>query len=74
VKVFHPPQNFEHPPFWNGSSYGINIYGIEVTFKGVAALLTFIRVCKVGSSVDSGYSFSFREERKLDIKYDTKSA
>jgi hypothetical protein len=25
VQVLHPPQNFEHPPFWNGCSYGIKV-------------------------------------------------
>jgi hypothetical protein len=26
VKVFHPPQKFERPPFWNGLSYGIKVW------------------------------------------------
>jgi hypothetical protein len=43
VRVFHPPQKFKRPPFWNGWSYGIRRYGIEVTFNGRTSLLKFLR-------------------------------
>jgi hypothetical protein len=38
VQVFHPPQKFEHPPFWNDWSYGIKTYG-EIT-----SLLNFMKM------------------------------
>jgi hypothetical protein len=38
VQMLHPPQKFERPPFWNGCSYGIKHYGIEVTFNGMTSL------------------------------------
>jgi hypothetical protein len=36
-------QKFERPQFWNGCSYGINNYGLEVIFNGVVSLLNFIK-------------------------------
>jgi hypothetical protein len=44
VQVLHPPQKFERPPFWNGCSYGIKNYGVEVTFNGMTSLLNFIKI------------------------------
>jgi uncharacterized Zn-finger protein len=48
---FHGPtltgasfQKFERPPFWNGWSYGIKKYGVEVTFNGMTSILNFIRM------------------------------
>jgi hypothetical protein len=35
------PQNFDRPPFWNGCSYSMKDYGIEVTFNGMSSLLNF---------------------------------
>jgi hypothetical protein len=47
VQVLHPPQKFERPPFWNGWNYGINKYGIEVTFNGMTSLLNLIKIYKL---------------------------
>jgi hypothetical protein len=33
-------QKFERSPFWNGWSYGIKNYGVEVTFNGMTFLPT----------------------------------
>jgi hypothetical protein len=35
---------FERPLFWNGWSYRIKNYGIEVTFNGITPLLNFIKI------------------------------
>jgi hypothetical protein len=43
VQVLHPLQKFECPPFWNGGSYGIKKYGVEVTFNGMTSPLNFIK-------------------------------
>jgi len=43
VKVLKPPQNFERPRFWNGSSYRIKNYGIEVIFNGMTSLQNLIQ-------------------------------
>jgi hypothetical protein len=43
VQVLHPPQKSERPPFWNGYSYGIKNYGVEVT-NGMTSLLNFIKI------------------------------
>jgi hypothetical protein len=43
VQVFHPPQEYDRPPFWDGCSYGIKNYGVEVTFNGMASILNFIK-------------------------------
>jgi hypothetical protein len=40
----HPSQKFERPPFRNGWSYGIKIYGVEVTFNDMTFLLNFVRI------------------------------
>jgi hypothetical protein len=47
VQVLHPPQKFERPSFWNGWSYGIKKYGVEVTFNGMTFLLNFIKICQL---------------------------
>jgi hypothetical protein len=47
VKVLHPTQKFEHPPFRNGRSYGIKSYGVEITFNSVASLLNLIKSTNV---------------------------
>jgi hypothetical protein len=43
VQVLHPPQNSEHPAFWNGRSYRTKNYGVEVTFSVMTSLLNFIK-------------------------------
>jgi hypothetical protein len=54
VQVLHPPQKFEGSPFWNGCSYGIKNYGIEVTFNGNDFRTEFHKHLPVGSKVDRG--------------------
>jgi hypothetical protein len=54
VQVLHPPQKFKRPPFWNGWSYGIKKYGVEVTFNGMTSLLNFIKNIPIGSKVIRG--------------------
>jgi len=44
MQVLHPPQKFERPPFWNGWSYGIKNYGVEVTFNDMTSLLNFMKI------------------------------
>jgi hypothetical protein len=44
VEVSHPPQKFERPPFWYAWRYGINKYGVEVTFNGITSVLNFIKI------------------------------
>jgi hypothetical protein len=43
----HASQKFELPPFWNGLSYGIKKYGVEVTFNGMTSIPNFIKVYKL---------------------------
>jgi hypothetical protein len=35
MQVLHPPQKLERPPFWNGCSYGIINYGVQVISNGM---------------------------------------
>jgi hypothetical protein len=51
VQVLHSPQKFERPPFWNGCSYGIKNYGVEVAFNGMTSLLK-LKNLPVGTEVD----------------------
>jgi hypothetical protein len=44
VQLLHPSQKFERPPFWNGCSYCIKNYGVEVAFYGTTSLLNFIKI------------------------------
>jgi hypothetical protein len=44
VQVLHPPQKFERPPFCNAWRYGIDKYGVDVTFNGMTSLLNFIKI------------------------------
>jgi hypothetical protein len=46
VKILDPPLKFERPPLWNGCSYEIKNYGIEVTFSGMTSILNFIKICQ----------------------------
>jgi hypothetical protein len=39
VQVLYTPQKFERPSFWNGWSYEIKHYGVEVTFNCMNFLL-----------------------------------
>jgi hypothetical protein len=50
---FASPQKFGHPPFWNGCSYSVKNYGVEVTFNGMTSPLNFIKL-PVGSQVGWG--------------------
>jgi hypothetical protein len=43
LQALHPPQKFEHPPFWDWS-YGIKMYGFKVTFKGMTSLPNYIKI------------------------------
>jgi hypothetical protein len=47
MEILHPPQKFERPPFWNGCSYGINNYDVEVSFNGMTPLLNSIKICQL---------------------------
>jgi hypothetical protein len=38
VQVFHPPQDYDRQQFWDGCSYGIKNYSVEVTFIGMASI------------------------------------
>jgi len=51
---FNPPQKFERPPFWNGCSYGIKNYGVEVTFNGMTSLLNFIKIYQLVQKLIGG--------------------
>jgi hypothetical protein len=51
VQVFHPPEMFERHPLWKPRRYGIEKYGIYITFNGIASLLNFM---KIGLEVISG--------------------
>jgi hypothetical protein len=44
VQVLQPHQKFERPPLWNGCSYDIKNYGVEVTFNGMTFLLHFLKI------------------------------
>jgi hypothetical protein len=44
LQVLHPRQKFERLPFWNGCSYGIKNYGIEVIFNGTTFLINFTKL------------------------------
>jgi hypothetical protein len=42
-----PPQKYECPPLWNGSSYGIKNYGVEVTFNEMNFIKTYQLIQKL---------------------------
>jgi len=44
VKTLYPLQTSERSQFWNGLSYGINKYAIEVLFNGITCLRTFMKI------------------------------
>jgi hypothetical protein len=41
--MFCIPQEYECMQFWNGCSYSITNYGVEVTFNDMTSLLNFIK-------------------------------
>jgi hypothetical protein len=49
VQDLHSLHKFEHPPFWNGFSYSIKNYVVEVTI--MTSLLYFINL-SIGSEAD----------------------
>jgi hypothetical protein len=49
VQDLHSLHKFEHPPFWNGFSYSIKNYVMEVT--SMTSLLYFINL-SIGSEAD----------------------
>jgi hypothetical protein len=58
MQVLLPPEKFEHPPFWNGCSYGIKNYGIKVTFNGMTSLLNFIKIYQLVQKLMGGQTRS----------------
>jgi hypothetical protein len=44
VQALHPPQKFEHPPFWNCLSYEIKNYCVEVFLNDITSLLNFMKL------------------------------
>jgi hypothetical protein len=56
VKVLHPPQKFERPPFLNGWRYGINKYGVEVCFNGMTSLLNIIKIYELVQTLLGGHT------------------
>jgi hypothetical protein len=42
VQVSHEPKQPKRPLFWNGWSYGIKKYGVEVIFNDMTFLLNFM--------------------------------
>jgi hypothetical protein len=40
LQVLLPPRKFDRLQFLNNSSYGIENYGVEITFNGMTSLLT----------------------------------
>jgi hypothetical protein len=78
VHIFHPPQEFERPSFWNGWSYGTKKYGVEVTFDDMNSLLNFIKIYQPVKKLIRGQThrqegdlislrFSFRKESRLKM-------
>jgi hypothetical protein len=74
VQVLHPSQKFVRLPFWNGWRYGINKYGVKVTFNGMTSLLNFIKIYQLVQKLLGGHidrqsgdlislTFLFRENR-----------
>jgi hypothetical protein len=41
---FASTSKVERPPFWRGLRYGIIKFGVEVTFNGMASLLSFMKI------------------------------
>jgi hypothetical protein len=54
LQVLHSPQKFERPPFWNGCSYSIKNYVIEVAFNGMTSLLSFIEIYQLVQELIGG--------------------
>jgi hypothetical protein len=51
VQVLNLLQKFARSPFWDGCSYNIKNYGVEVTFNGMTLHNEFNENLPVGSEV-----------------------
>jgi hypothetical protein len=60
MQVLNPPQKFERPPFWNAWRYGIEMYGVEVTFNDMASLLNALKIYQLVQNL-------LGEDRQTDI-------
>jgi hypothetical protein len=63
VQVLHSPEMFERHSLWKHWRYGIEKYGIYVTFNGITSLLNFM---KIGLEVISGDRRTDRPDRQTD--------
>jgi hypothetical protein len=63
AEVLHRPtsQKFERPPFWNGWSYGIEIYDVEVTLNGMMSLLNLMKMYQMVQKLLVGYAQTSRQ-------------
>jgi hypothetical protein len=55
VQVFHPPQNFEHQPFWNGAAKALETkLWCQGHLQWYDLLAEFHADLSIGSEVDGG--------------------
>jgi hypothetical protein len=47
-------QKFERLPFWNGCSYSIKNYGVEVSFNSITSLLNLIKIYQLVQKLIEG--------------------
>jgi hypothetical protein len=44
MEVLRSPKKIERSLVWNGCSYSIKNYGVEVNFNGMTSLMNFIKI------------------------------
>jgi len=61
------PTSKVRPPFWNGCSYGIKNYGVEVIFNGMTSLLNFIKIYQLVQKLIGGGGQTHRQTHRMVI-------